>query len=327
MLRNLVRVCKMYGLGLSVAVVSALRDPHIILCNQSWSTVGRARMDWRRLLLAILLAFLVIGLMLFGWRLNDRRIDTQVWGHLRNFAENEGVYDPVMVKDLPEPARRYFNYTITEGAPLVRVVEIDMHGQLGLGDKAEPNYIAMKARQILAPPHGLVWALQSGSISGSDGATPKNSWTRFWLFNVVPVVRVGGDADHRLSAFGRVVAEGAFWAPASLLPKENVVWELLDENSARAIITYEDFRQSVDITVAANGQPTEVLIQRWSNANPQQEYRMQPFGGSLADFREFGGYRLPTRVEGGNMMGTDEYFPFYKVEVSDIRLITPEAIQ
>jgi hypothetical protein len=63
-----------------------------------------------------------------------------------------------------------------------------------------------------------------------------------------------------------------------------------------------------------------VVIQRWSNANPAQVYREQPFGGDLSDFRRVGGYRLPFRVEGGNLIGTPDYFPFFKAEVTAIRL-------
>jgi hypothetical protein len=38
--------------------------------------------------------------------------------------------------------------------------------------------------------------------------------------------------------------------------------------------------------------------------------REQPFGGYLSDFREVNGYRLPMRVEGGNLIGTGDYLPF-----------------
>jgi hypothetical protein len=54
-----------------------------------------------------------------------------------------------------------------------------------------------------------------------------------------------------------------------------------------------------------------------------REYRIQPFGGTLSDFREVQGYRLPFRVEGGNMFGTGAYFPFFRAEVAAIRFPRP----
>jgi hypothetical protein len=263
------------------------------------------------------LALLVIAMA--GWRALDHQADQSAWKRLAEMeSRDERVFDPAMVADLPEPARRYFNFTIRPGAPLYSVAEIDMTGELGLGSKIAPNYNSMQAQQILAPPHGLVWKLRTGAISGSDGATPESSWTRFWLFGLVPVVRASG-ADHHRSAFGRMVAEGVFWAPASLLPSDHVRWEQLDGNRARAVVRYGAYEQAVDISMDESGTPRRVEIQRWSNANSEKQFREQPFGGDLSEFREFGGYRLPTRVEGGNHIGTRDYFPFYKAIVTDIR--------
>ena len=265
------------------------------------------------------LALLVAALA--GWRAVDGRADQSAWKYLAGMESGKGrMFDPAMVADLPEPARRYFRFTIQPGTPLHTVVEIDMTGELGLGTMAAPNYQSMQARQILAPPQGLVWKVKTGAISGSDGALPESSWTRFWLFGLFPVVRASGP-DHRRSAFGRVAAEAAFWSPASLLPGDHVRWEPLDESGARAFVQYGAFEQAVDITVDDRGAPSRVVIQRWSNANSEKQFREQPFGGDLSDFREFEGYRLPTRVEGGNHIGTPDYFPFFKAVVTDIRFL------
>jgi hypothetical protein len=271
----------------------------------------------------VLLAVLAGVACLLGWRALDRRAADDIWNRLIDAAgAADDVFDPASVQDLPEAAQRYFRYTIGDGTPLRLAVEIEMTGELGLGGKDKPNYRAMSARQILAPPQGLVWKLRAGPISGSDGATPDTSWTRFWLFGLLPIVRVSGNQDHHRSAFGRVVAEAAFWVPASLLPGGGVRWEPVDKTTARAIVKFGRFEQAVDITVAADGQPTRVVIQRWSNENSDKTFREQPFGGDLSRFRDFGGYRLPTRVEGGNHIGTTEYFPFYKADVTSIRFPT-----
>jgi len=262
---------------------------------------------------------LVVLLLLAGRRALDRRADDRTWKALvREAGPVQGVFDPTMIEDLPDPAQQYFLYSIRAGAPLYRAVEIEMTGELGLGNKDQPKCRPMTAHQILAPPDGLVWKLAAGPISGSDGATSDTSWTRFWLFGMLPIVRVAGNEDHHRSAFGRVVAEGAIWAPASLLPGDAVRWEPVGESIARAIVCFGRFEQAVDTTVAEDGRPTRAVIQRWSNENPDRKFREQPFGGDLSAFEEFDGYRLPTRVEGGNHIGTDDYFPFFRARVRSI---------
>ena len=266
--------------------------------------------------------FVIVVACLLGLRWTDVRNDHATWQGLITQANSpSGFFDPTSIDDLPEPARRYFRFSIAPGSPIISAVELDMTGELGLGTLDDPKYSPMTAKQLLAPPHGLVWRVQAGAISGSDGATPASSWTRFWLFGLIPVVRAGNNEDHRRSAFGRVVAEAAFWAPATLLPSDQVRWEAIDEDSARAIISIDGLEQNVDVTVAPDGQPTQVVILRWSNENPNREFKAQPFGGYLTDFRRFGGYMLPTSVEGGNHFGTDKYFPFFKAKISRIQFI------
>jgi hypothetical protein len=259
------------------------------------------------------------ALILLLWRLSDRRRDRLAWNALLRQAGPAGPgFDPSMVEMLPAAAQRYFRYTIAPGTPLVSVVEIEMNGQLGLGTKDAPRYRPMTARQILAPPRGLVWQVRTGPFGGSDASTPAVSWTRFWLFELIPVVRVAGTPDHHRSAFGRVVSEAAFWVPASLLPSDHVRWEDGDEVTARAVVTFGAFSQSIDLTIEPDGRPSRVIIQRWSNENADRVFREQPFGGELSDFREVRGYRLPMHVEGGNLIGTADYFPFYQADVREI---------
>ena len=276
-------------------------------------------------LLGFILLFVVLAALQL-WRLTDQRKAEEARQRLlRNAAGSKSVFAASMVEALPEPARRYFYFSIAPGTPIRTVADIEMMGQIGLGTTAKPNYQPMRARQILAPPYGLVWQLTAGQglmqISGSDGFDGTTSWARFWLMKIFPVVRAGGNADHARAAFGRVVAEAVFWSPGALLPQHGVLWEGVGPDIARATVTLGHMSQSVDITVGEDGCPFKVIISRWTDANPEKEYRLQPFGGFPSQYESFDGYMLATRVEGGNLIATKDYFPFYKVRVGRIRLI------
>jgi Family of unknown function (DUF6544) len=254
------------------------------------------------------------------WRWSDHLADKIMWQQLAaGQPETPALFNQEMLEGLPAPAQRYFRFSISEGTPLYTVAEISMHGQFSLGSKQTPNYMNMSARQILAAPNGFVWKMRASRgvmrISGSDSG----EWTRFWLMEFIPVARMGGDQDHARAAYGRYVAEALFWTPAALLPGPNVVWQEVDDNTARATITRGDLQQAVDVTVDEEGRPIIVSFQRWSNANPDKIFRLQPFGGTLSEFREFEGFYLPTHIEAGNNFGTEDYFPFYVVDVIDIR--------
>ena len=253
-------------------------------------------------------------------RLLDYRADRLLATHLRQQqSASPSRFSLSMLQGLPEPARRYFTFAIKPGTPLYTVADITMTGQFGMGDANNPNYLPMRARQTLAFPAGFVWQMQAGRkwlrISGSDS----QHWTRFWLQGLLPVARLGGDANHSRAAFGRYVAEAVFWTPAALLPGPGVQWTAVSEHCARVTVTYQDMVQQVDIKVAENGQPTQVSFMRWSNANPERRYQLQPFGGYLSAFRDFNGYCLPSHVEAGNQFGNEQYFAFFVADITSIQ--------
>ena len=264
------------------------------------------------------LALVLVALVLLILLILDRRADRLTWARLASLQPEHPVrFDPTMVADLPEPARRFFAFAIKPGTPLLTVAEIDMTGRFSLGSKDKPAYQPMRAHQILAAPEGFVWAMRTTGglpVSGSDSA----SWTRFRIFGLIPVARLGGTEDHTRSAFGRYVAEAVFWTPAALLPGPAVSWEAVSDDTARVRLQHRGLEQAVDVTVDAQGRPETFSFQRWSDANPDRVYRLQSFGGQVGDFREVDGYRLPFQVEAGNHYGTDDYFPFF---IADIRLI------
>ena len=272
--------------------------------------------------IAGLIAVLVIASQVL--RLRDVRFEAEASRSLVESGAREAeTFDPQTVASLPDPARRFFLYSISPGARLHKAAEIEMTGELSLGTKEKPDYMPMRASQVIAGKNGFVWRLQTGSglmrISGSDGYFRGNGWTRFWLFGLIPVVRAGGDADFARSAAGRAIAESAFWLPATLLPEAGVTWEPVDDDTARARVTHDGVVHLVDITVAADGRPRSVSIDRWSRENPERQWRSQPFGGTIEEVRVVDGYKIAWRVDGGNWFGTDRYFPFYRAQVQSFR--------
>ena len=273
-------------------------------------------------ILAVVAGVAAIVVVLRSWRWVELRAERNARQRLLACqSADPATFDVSMVATLPEAARRFFEFAIAPGTPLRTAAVIDMEGRFSLGDRLHPNYMPMRAEEVLAAPHGFVWRVRAGGrvwFTGSDGAIGRASWSRFWLYGILPVARAGNNPDHGRSAFGRFVAEAVFWTPAALLPGKGVRWETIDESSARVVVTHDGFEQAVDVTVDADGRPLKVVFQRWSNANPDKTFRTQPFGGYLSSFREFGGFRLPTEIEAGNFFGTDDYFAFFKATVTGI---------
>jgi len=258
----------------------------------------------------------------------DELLSHRTWKKLAKAQTSAPLdrFDKDMVSELPPPARKYFEYMILPGTPLKTTASIEMRGQLGLGPKAAPDYMDMSASQILAFPEGFIWRVKSGRgpmvLTGFDGLHKDASWARFWLMHAMPVGRAGGRSkqqkDHRRAAFGRLVAEAAIWTPAALLPSEMVSWSAIDANTAEVTAEYDGLTQTIEIHITENGRPLMVTLQRWTDANPTNTYQLQPFGGYLSAFKEYDGFYLPTHVEAGHFIGTDQYYPFYIADIQKI---------
>jgi hypothetical protein len=267
-----------------------------------------------------------IGLIIVGmvavqrWRLADQRSDDVRWARLKSLP-TEGAFSQALIADLPEPARRYFRFSVKEGTPLYRSVTLRMDGQLSLGSKANPSYMPMHADQILAAQRGFIWrpSLASGliRISGSDGYYDGRGWTQFWLWSLVPIVRAGGTPDFAKSAAARGIAEAVFWLPTALLPSANVHWEAVDADTARVVVDERGEHYAVDIKVADDGHPVQTVFQRWSRENPDKVWRYQPIGAEVQATRAFGGLHIASKVRAGNNFGSADYFPFYIATITD----------
>ena len=66
------------------------------------------------------------------------------------------IFDPDAVAALPAAARRWCTHAIAPGTPLLRTVELHMHGEIKLG-----SWRPFDAVQILAPPLGFIWAART----------------------------------------------------------------------------------------------------------------------------------------------------------------------
>ena len=228
-------------------------------------------------------------------------------------------FDPRQVVDLPEIAQRYFYHAIVRGTPLYSVAQLEMHGTFLLGDKNKFTTYEMTAQQALRPDQ-FAWLpqMRSGAmkITGSDALVAGKAWTRFWLIGLVPVARERTSPDLVRSAQFRAAVESAMWLPASLLPENRVEWEQLDANEAKVALRRYEPAIVLRIKLDAAGAVREVVGQRWSNANRDKVFRLQPFGGTILSGGTFQGFTITTQVAVGNQYGTDDYLPFFQATIS-----------
>lgn len=232
-------------------------------------------------------------------------------------------FDPAQISELPEIAHRYFSHAVAPGTLIYSGLELEMEGTFLLGDKVKHQSFRMRARQVLRRSGEFVWmpSLRSGgmTITGSDALVAGEAWTRFWMLRVLPVASVTTSPDMLRSAQFRGAVESALWLPTTLLPDAGARWEQVSQNEARVTLTGFSPAIVLHLKLDEGGAVREVIGQRWSNANREQRFRLQPFGGMLSEEATFGGFTIPTEISVGNHYGTEEYLPFFQARITRVR--------
>lgn len=236
-----------------------------------------------------------------------------------------GVFDERLIAGLPEVVQRYFRHAIAPRTPLVSTVELQMRGTFLLGDTAATaRSFKMTAEQTLAPTRSsFLWQprMRRGgmAITGSDGLHAGIAWTRFWVAGLVPVANeLSAEPDLVRSAAFRAAAE-AIWVPSALLPQAGAVWREVGPNQAEVTLPTIAGPITNRLSFDQNGGVREMVGQRWSNANPEKRFQLQPFGGTVKAEHRFGGFTVPSRVSIGNHYGTPDYLPFFQAEITSAR--------
>jgi hypothetical protein len=210
-------------------------------------------------------------------------------------------FEPALVADLPEPARRWLCHAIASGTPLWRTAELQMHGRLRLG-----RWRYFTAQQSITPPERFVWAAQTRvaglPVRGYDryvGGAGEMHWR---LLGLVPVLS-GGGPDITRSAAGRLAGE------AVLLPTAfaSATWHgCADPDRVRAVWTVGEFELQVQLHVGRHGELRDVSMLRWGNPDGRS-YGLYPFGVAIEEEHRFGGITIPSQFRAAWWWDTDRH--------------------
>jgi hypothetical protein len=243
------------------------------------------------------------------------------WERLDIDRVSEATFEPSLVADLPEPARRWLTHAIAPGTPLAQSVLLEMHGHIRIG-----CWLPFRAVQLHSPPNGYVWAARATfgpiPIIGYDRYADGDAEMHWRLFGRLPVVNASGPDLDRAAA-GRAAIDALFVPTACLGP--DVTWsEGSTSNSAIAEWRIGGHVLRPELTVAADGSLRSVTLPRWTQPKGE-EWGDYPFGGLVEDEMDFDGIRIPTRVQVGYFFGTDRWAKgeFFRARITSARYKKP----
>lgn len=231
------------------------------------------------------------------------------------------AYSSQELEGLPEPVRRYFQQVLTEGQPLIRVVQVTHSGSFNMGT-ADDHWQPFTSEQSVATsPRGFVWdariRMAPGlSVSVVDAYVAGQGVLEARLLGLITVMRQPQSPELDQGELLRFFAE-APWYPTALLPSQGVEWQPLDDKRAMATLTDSGITVSVTITFNDAG-----LIE---TVRSEERYRevdgaqiATPWEGRFWDYERQDGMLVPLSGEVAWLLPEGPK-PYWRGRISDIR--------
>lgn len=228
-----------------------------------------------------------------------------------------GSFSEREVEAVPHPVRRFFTGAIAPGTPLARSARFRMRGSVKLGKV----WLPFRARQILAPHRGLVWAARvAGVLAGCDRYAEGQGSMDWKVLGLLRIVHAEG-ADTSRSTAGRVAAE-AVWVPTTLLPRFGVRWAAPDPHHIIASYRLDDTELEVRYELDRQNRIRSVVLDRWGDQEGPGAFAFHPFGFEATAYSTFDGVTIPSAGRGGWFLGTDRWREgeFMRYQIFDYRL-------
>jgi hypothetical protein len=208
---------------------------------------------WIKPTIIILIALLILIAMLLAYGSHRWNARTQALFAMLNAARvttTSSRVDFRELENLPAPVQRFFRAALKDGAPMISALTVKHVGAFNTGqtdDQWKP-FISIQHAVMKRP--GFVWDGRIAMLPGIDvhvhdayiaGQGILNP-TVAGLFSLSDLRGTGDIAEGELMRF---FAEAAMY-PTALLPSQGVVWEAVDDRSAKA--TMKDHGMSITLT-------------------------------------------------------------------------------
>ena len=199
---------------------------------------------------------------------------------------------------LPPPVRRYLRYAIREGAPSIKTARLEHTGTF----RTRPNqrWLAIEGKQNFTVGRpGFIWTatvrpMRFVSIRARDSLIAGHGNMLVKLMSLFTIADVRGpeiDQGSRL----RWLAECA-WFPYAFVG-DSIEWETIDDRSARAKLRCDGLPVSAVFEFDDDGRLLRLQAERYRDIGRGKAAVLTPWVGQYSNYREFGGFRVPTSVD------------------------------
>jgi hypothetical protein len=229
---------------------------------------------------------------------------------------NQKIITTEMLNDLPEPVRRYLQYTGVVGQPWIENVWLKQIGRFRQG--LDKPWMPMVAEQkYTTEPAGFVWnaKFKMAGIPLLRAVDTYKNGKGHMLGKLAGMIKLFDVRGEKLDqgAMLRYLSE-MIWFPAAFLG-ENISWQSRDEYSAQ--VTFTDYGKSVHgiMHFDEEGRITNFTAKRYQEV--AGEFSLESWSTPVTEYGRIAGLNLPIKGQAiWNLPSGD--LPYIELEITEI---------
>ena len=194
------------------------------------------------MLLVILGLVMVVGAAVlygeFHWQSGTRELRDRL--EAARLPIEPKVFDRRELERVPAPVKRYFRAVLEDGQPIVAGVSVAHTGTFNMGEAAEQWKPFTSNQRVVTRRPGFDWDGRVAMMPGlrvcvHDAYVAGEGILHAAVLGLVSMVNLRGTGEVAKGELMRFFAEAA-WYPTALLPSQGVLWDPVDDHSARATL-------------------------------------------------------------------------------------------
>ena len=278
-------------------------------------------------IVVVVFSLLIVGALFFVW-VKGIQFHKMFDLEANQVLADANILDRSVIKEedldgVPEPVRRYFEYTGIVGKERINFMRLKHRGTLRIAPDKEALPI-VGTQYFSADPPALLWTGTVKpsffmSVSARDKYMKGKGNMLIKLMSAFTIADAGGpELDE--GALQRYLAECA-WFPTALLPRKNLRWVAIDNQSARAILIDNDVKAEVTFYFNEIGEITKCSCPRYYSLEGGKGYEKRSWAGYFRDYKEIHGIRVPTDIEAvWHLDGGDYSYAHFLLETADFNV-------
>ncbi len=198
---------------------------------------------WLKILLTIVLSLAIILAVVvvygaFRWKAATREMRVRL--EATGVQSKSQVVDFREIEGLPAPVQHFFRSVIKDGQPIVAAMSVEHTGTFNMSETGEQWKPFTSTQRVVTHRPGFVWDARISMMPGllvhvHDAYLTGEGIMHAAVLGLVTMVKQRGTGDLAEGELMRFFAEAA-WYPTALLPSQGVLWDAVDDHSARATL-------------------------------------------------------------------------------------------